>query len=94
MASKRGRLRDTGPTIIVYTKPDCADCFNAKRYLTNRDIPFDIRDISEEGVIDELLDLLGPGDYSTPIIAAGDRVFAGFAGNREELERVLDQMRL
>lgn len=92
MASDSDNPQASGSPIIVYTKPKCPDCFNAKRYLANRNIPFDTRDISEEAIVDELLDLLGPGDYATPIIVAGDHIFTGFAANREQLELALDQI--
>jgi len=92
MSENSHNLQTPGQPIILYTKPDCPDCFNAKRYLANRDIPFDTRDISEEANVEELLDLLGEGDYATPIIVVGEHIFTGFAANREELERVLNQM--
>ena len=78
--------------VILYTKTDCADCFNAKRYLTNRKVDFEVRDIYEEGRLDELLDLLGPGSFATPIIVAGDHVFSGFSQVREHLDHVLTRM--
>ncbi|NLE60855.1 MAG: glutaredoxin family protein [Planctomycetes bacterium] len=80
--------------VIVYTKPDCPDCFNAKRYLNNRNVAYDTRDISLPEVVDELLKRLEPGDYPTPIIFAGDHIFFGFAANREHLAEVLDEMGL
>lgn len=85
--------KDT-PVVVVYTKPDCPDCFNAKRYLSNRNVEYSTRDITQQEAIDELLDLLGPGNYATPIIIIGDHAFSGFASNREHLEHILTEMGL
>lgn len=78
--------------VIVYTKPDCSDCFNAKRFLNNREIPFEARGITDPQVMEELLALLGPGQYATPIIVLGEHVFVGFGDNRRHIENVLEQM--
>lgn len=78
--------------VIVYTKPDCPDCFNAKRFLNNREIPFETRDITDPQAVEELLALLGPGQYATPIIVLGEHVFVGFEVNRRHIENVLEQM--
>jgi glutaredoxin len=75
--------------VIVYTKPDCPDCFNAKRYLSNRNVTYDTRDITYQAVVEELLDRLGPGNYATPIIFVGDQIFFGFAANKEHLAAML-----
>lgn len=78
--------------VIIYTKPDCPDCFNAKRFFNNRNIPFETKDISDSQVVEELLALLGPGQYATPIIVLGEHVFVGFEVNRRHIENVLAQM--
>lgn len=78
--------------IVIYTKPDCPDCFNAKRFFNNRNIPFETKDISDPQVVEELLALLGPGQYATPIIVLGAHVFVGFEVNRRHIENVLAQM--
>jgi glutaredoxin-like protein NrdH len=81
-------------SVIVYTKPDCPDCFNAKRYLSNRNVAYDSRDITNREIVEELLDRLGPGNYATPIIVAGEQVFFGFAANKEHLSNILAEMGL
>ncbi|MGQ9516833.1 MAG: glutaredoxin family protein [Anaerolineae bacterium] len=78
--------------VILYTKPDCPDCFNAKRFFNNRDVPYETRDITDPQTVEELLQLLGPGQYTTPIIVLGEHVFVGFAANRRHIENVLDQI--
>jgi glutaredoxin len=78
--------------VILYTKPDCPDCFNAKRFLNNRNIPFEVRDITDPQAVEELLALLGPGQYATPIIVLGEHVFVGFEVNRRHIENVLEQI--
>jgi glutaredoxin-like protein NrdH len=35
-------------TVRVYTKPNCQACDATKRWLTNRDIPFEVDDITTE----------------------------------------------
>lgn len=78
--------------VILYTKPDCPDCFNARRFLNNRGIPYETRDVTTPQAVEELLQLLGPGQYSTPIIVRGEHVFVGFAVNRRHIEKVLGQI--
>ena len=80
--------------VIVYTKPDCPDCFNAKRYLSNRNVVYDTRDITYPEVVQELLDRLGPGNYATPIIFVGDQIFFGFAANKGHLAAILAEVGL
>jgi len=86
--------KKSGKSVIVYSKPDCPDCFNAKRYLSNREVAYDSRDITNQEVVNELLDRLGPGNYATPIIVAGEQVFFGFAANKEHLSNILTEMGL
>lgn len=85
---------DVTTKVTVYTKPDCPDCFNAKRYLSNRSVKYDTHDITHQEVVDELLDRLGPGSYATPIVFVDDHVFFGFASNKEHLEAVLADLGL
>ncbi len=80
------------PKVILYTKSQCPDCFNAKRFFNNRNIPFETRDISDPQAVEELLALLGPGQYATPIIVLGEHVFVGFEVNRRHITNVLEQM--
>ena len=39
--------------IIVYSSPGCPDCAAVKRYLADRGVPFEERDIAAPGVADE-----------------------------------------
>jgi glutaredoxin len=94
MANEPRSDAQANSTVVVYTKPDCPDCFNAKRYLRRRNVQFRVRDISDRAVVEELLRLLGPGNYATPIIVVGPHVFTGFAANKEHLEHVLTHMGL
>ena len=77
--------------VMLYTKPDCADCFNAKRYLANRHVNYTMHNLADEAAVNQLLDLLGPGHYATPIIVIDRHVFSGFAANREHIDHVLAQ---
>ena len=94
MADESQGVHTNSPRVVVYSKPDCVDCFNAKRFLTNRQVDFVLRSMVDEAVIDELLDWLGPGKFASPIIAVDDHAFSGFAVNRKHLANVLMQLGL
>jgi glutaredoxin len=94
MADESIGVHTNSPRVVVYSKPDCVDCFNAKRFLTNRQVDFVVRNMVDEAVINEVLDWLGPGKFATPIIAVDDHAFSGFAVNREHLTNVLIQLGL
>jgi len=89
MASEPQERSSYSARVVVFTRPDCADCFNVKRYLDMRGMAYTVRDISDQGVIDEMLGLPEPGSYTTPITMMGDHVSIGFSANKEHLEHVL-----
>ncbi|MFO8069252.1 MAG: glutaredoxin-like protein NrdH [Alkalibacterium sp.] len=64
-------------TVIVYSKPNCMQCQFTKKYLENKGIPFEVKDIEQnEKAIDEVRQL---GFSSLPVvIAEGIEAFNGF----------------
>ncbi len=77
--------------VIVYTSPGCPDCAAVKRYLGDRGIPFDERDISAPGVADEARARYGV--RVAPITVVGSLFFYGtFAQQKPQLDRALAAM--
>ena len=61
-------------TLIVYTKPGCSYCANAKEYLKMIDIPFTEIDISKDDAARNKI--LLAGHKTLPVIYAGEQVLA------------------
>lgn len=59
-------------TLIVYTKPGCGYCANAKEYLRGMDIAFDEVDITKDAAARDKI--LAAGHKTLPVIYAGDKV--------------------
>ncbi len=77
--------------VIVYTSPGCPDCAAVKRYLEDRGIPFDERDIRAPGVTDEARARYGV--RVAPITVVGSLFFYGtFAQQKPQLDRALAAM--
>jgi len=77
--------------IIVYTSPGCPDCAAVKRYLAERGIPFEERDITAPGVADEAKSRYGV--RVAPITVVGDSFFYGtFAQQKAKLDLALTGM--
>ena len=64
-------------TVIVYSKPNCMQCQFTKKFLENKGIPFEVKDIEQnEQAINEVKQL---GFSSLPVvIAEGIEAFNGF----------------
>ncbi|MFC6465080.1 glutaredoxin-like protein NrdH [Marinilactibacillus sp. GCM10026970] len=64
-------------TVIVYSKPNCMQCNFTKKFLEDKGIPFEIKDIAEnEAAIEEVKSL---GFSSLPVVLAeGLEAFNGF----------------
>lgn len=70
--------------VILYSQPTCAPCQEAKVFMTNADIPFEVRDIRENPkYLEEVIEL---GASMTPVIVMGDTVFMGFDGEQLQVE--------
>lgn len=72
--------------IDVYGKPErqCFACGGVKRWFTNRGVPFNFIDVTEDR--DALEFVVGLGFTATPVIVCGDVNFQGY--NTEKLELV------
>ncbi|MGY0401493.1 glutaredoxin-like protein NrdH [Carnobacterium jeotgali] len=64
-------------TIIVYSKPNCMQCNFTKKYLEDKGVPYEVKDIFEsEEALNEVKDL---GFSSVPVISVeGQEAFNGF----------------
>ncbi|AEW05077.1 glutaredoxin [Sulfobacillus acidophilus DSM 10332] len=72
--------------VIVYTTPTCPHCKSAKRYLSERKVPFREVDVtrSEEGL--KSLKRKS-GQTGVPVIDVNGQIIVGF--NRPKLDRAL-----
>ena len=71
--------------VRIYTRRGCPDCFNAQRFLDNRQVPYEVFDVEEDAEAQaEALRLAGTD--VTPVILADGQVFVGFQANQEALE--------
>jgi glutaredoxin-like protein NrdH len=63
--------------VVVYSKPNCMQCNFTKKFLEDKGIPYQIKDIEEnEKAVDEVKSL---GFSSLPVvIAEGIEAFHGF----------------
>lgn len=86
----------TAPTsasapILVYTSPGCPDCAAVKRYLADRGMPYEERDITTPGVADEAKSRYGV--RVAPITVVGGSFFYGtFAQQKPQLDLALENM--
>jgi glutaredoxin-like YruB-family protein len=72
--------------VVVYSQPGCPPCDWAKTYLTERGVPFTVRDVSSD--FSAQRELVGKyKSRSTPTIVVGDEVMVGFDPDR--LEKML-----
>jgi len=67
-------------TITVYTKPQCPQCEQTKKWLDGRGIAYETRDVTaDEGAREEALAL---GYLGAPVVVAGDHHWSGFRLDR------------
>ena len=63
--------------IIVYTQPDCPPCEITKMFLTEHQIPFEVKNIkTDKRAKKELVEKYQ--SYSTPTIVIDNTVITGF----------------
>jgi len=64
-------------SVIVYSKPNCMQCQFTKKYLENKGIPFEEKDVEQNA--EAILEVKNLGFSSLPvIIAEGMEAFNGF----------------
>ena len=69
--------------VVVYSQPGCPPCDWVETYLTERGIPFTLKDVSADFAAQREL----VGKYksrSTPTIVIGEQVMIGFDPDRLE----------
>lgn len=82
-------MLDTNEPVTLYTTPGCADCAAVKRYLENRGLSFEEKDVSKNPAwIDEMKRVSGV--RIAPVTVIGDEAFYGtFDKQKPGLERAL-----
>lgn len=80
--------------LIVYSKPGCGYCANAKDYLKGLDIPFLDVDVTKDSAARERI--LAAGHKTLPVIYAGDNLLVpgGFTGLKTmRKEEILERLK-
>jgi len=76
-------------TLRIYTTPWCPDCHRAKRFLTERGVPFEEINIEEaEGAADFVI-TANEGKRRVPTFEVNGRTFHGSPYDPEKLVREL-----
>lgn len=66
--------------ITVYSNPNCVQCEQTKRVLTNHNVPFEAKMIQDSP---EVLDLIAEKGYqSAPVVVVGEESWSGFRPER------------
>ena len=78
-------MSDGGPEIVVYRQPHCASCDEVERFLDERGLEFEVRDVSQD--TQALEEIASRGYMSTPVTRIGQHWVAGFP--RKKLEDLL-----
>lgn len=67
-------------SVVVYTQPSCSQCEQTKRYLSVKEIPFEVVDITEnQEAFDFVVSL---GYRSVPVVVSGEEHWSGFRLDR------------
>ena len=74
--------------VTIYTTPTCPDCRALKRWLAERAVPYEERDLSDPAVANEAK--ARTGVRVAPITFVGEAFFYGtFASQRPQVEAAL-----
>jgi glutaredoxin 3 len=76
--------------IEIYTMQHCPNCDASKRLLNNRNLSFVAKDVSQEGVLDELKARAGQDVRQMPQIFINDQRVGGYAGLQAALKQIDD----
>ena len=78
--------------VIVYTTPGCPDCAAVKRYLKNKGVSFEERDVSKNPAwLDEMK--RASGVRIAPVTVVDENAFYGtFADQRPRIDAALAEM--
>lgn len=76
------------PRVVLFTQPDCPPCHVVKRFLEERGVAFEERDITlEPAALRDLTEKYS--SHSTPTLIIGEEVMIGF--NPERLDEILGE---
>ncbi len=71
----------------IYSTPECNLCDQAKKYLSEKGVDFDLVDItSDVDAFNEMKKVSG-GARTAPVISIGDKVLVGF--KKKDIEEAL-----
>ena len=73
--------------IVIYGKPDCTFCEQAKLLLDSQNIGYEYKELDKDFNKEDLLKL-NPNARSFPQIFDGDRLIGGFSDLSSELVRI------
>ena len=62
--------------VTVYTLPACVQCESTKKYLTTREVAFEVVDLSKDASAMDTVKSLGY--QAAPVVIAGDDHWSGF----------------
>jgi glutaredoxin-like protein NrdH len=62
--------------VTVYTLPACVQCESTKKYLTSKNVEFEVIDLTEDTTAMDLVKTLGY--QAAPVVIAGDDHWSGF----------------
>jgi glutaredoxin len=75
-------------SVVLYTTPTCPDCHALKRWLTEKGVPFEERDLSDPAIAEEAK--ARTGVRVAPIAIVDGEVFYGtFAQQKPRLAQAL-----
>lgn len=90
-----------GLEMVLYTRPTCSDCQDAKAYLASNGIAYEHKDVAAEPVMENDMKEIS-GSRIVPLFAFYkkslfgkrklDRHFIGFEQNKEELQRLFKRL--
>lgn len=66
--------------VTVYTLPACVQCESTKKYLTSKNVEFQVVDLTEDASAMDKVKALGY--QAAPVVIAGDDHWSGFRPDR------------
>lgn len=64
--------------VKIYTTSGCPYCQQAKDYLTEKGVPFEVVDVGKDPQALQEMRKISGGGRSVPVISVGDEVIIGF----------------
>ena len=65
-------------SVVVYTKPDCVQCDQTKRFLDKADIKYSVEDITADSNAAQLAYFQAEGFSAAPIVVTDVGTWSGF----------------